>query len=424
MKAAAIKSIPFGGPRPGAKMWWTDTLSEQQRDLERLHLTLNSAPAERHEEITEAIVAKRRAFSKSMAEVKKLSWTRSCDNLHSTHEAFQVIAAMRGKRRKEASCAISTPRGFAVTPEERAQAHLKQFQSASTPSPEYKQRARQMVTTYRQRINRELGLDHAEMPLFKMADLQRALAGCKRGKAPGRDELPMELYLEGGVRLHTWFLILTNKALVTQEIPHDWRHHEWIAVRKPGKDPQLATSYRPITLMCTGAKLMEKLVLGRLEAAVPTVCPLQFGYRANHSVHTAVATLSNHIQHTLGTKSKQATRSRDRHHATAQYVHKGALLSLDVAGAFDKVNPYHLCSKLLDAGIQPRLVKLISSFLLDKRHSVRVGGFSTRLARIPLGLPQGSALAPWLYSFFTADALHALSQLKNTTVLAYADDLP
>eukprot|EP00971_Amphidinium_carterae_P253587 5034635-Amphidinium_carterae.1 len=168
---------------------------------------------------------------------------------------------------------------------------------------------------------------------------------------------------------------------------------------------------------------MEKLVLGRLEAAVPSLCPMQFGFRANHSVHTAVATLSNHIQHTMGTKTKQVSTSRDRHHATAAYVHKGALLSLDVAGAVDKVNPYLLCSKLLDAGIDPRLVKLISSFLLDKRHSVRVGGTSTRLARIPLGLPQGSALAPWLYSFFTAGALNALSNLKNTTALAYADDL-
>eukprot|EP00971_Amphidinium_carterae_P343537 6483320-Amphidinium_carterae.3 len=267
MQAAATKSIPYGGPRPGAKMWWTDALSEQQRDLERLHLALNSAPADQLDKLTADIVAERRAFGKNMAEAKKLSWTRSCDNLHSTHEAFQVIAAMRGKRRREAPCALSIPRGSAVTPEERALAHLQQFQSASTPSPVYKQRARQMVTTFRQRINRELGHDLEALPLFKMADLQRAMAGCKRGKTLGRDELPMELYLEGGARLHTWFLLLTNKALVTQDIPHDWRHHEWIAVRKPGKDPQLASSYRPITLMCTGAKLMEKLVLGRLEAA-------------------------------------------------------------------------------------------------------------------------------------------------------------
>eukprot|EP00971_Amphidinium_carterae_P291013 5779018-Amphidinium_carterae.3 len=98
MKAAATKSIPYGGPRPGAKMWWTDDLTEKKRELEQLHHTLNSAPAEQFEEVSARIVVKRRAFEKRMAEAKKASWTRSCDNLRSTQEAFQVIGAMRGKR--------------------------------------------------------------------------------------------------------------------------------------------------------------------------------------------------------------------------------------------------------------------------------------------------------------------------------------
>eukprot|EP00971_Amphidinium_carterae_P349775 6491213-Amphidinium_carterae.1 len=259
MTAAATKSIPYGGPRPGAKMWWTEDLTEKKRELEDLHRTLNTEPAEQFEEISAKIVTKRRAFEKRMAEAKKASWTRSCDNLRSTHEAFQVIGAMRGKRRREAACALETTHGMAVTPAERANAHLKQFQAASTPSPEYKQRARKLVTDFRQRINRELHTELAEIPLFKMLDLKRALSGCKRGKTPGRDEIPMEFYLEGGSRLHTWFLLLTNKVMATQDIPHAWRHHEWIAVRKPGKNPSLPSSYRPITLMCTGAKLMEKL---------------------------------------------------------------------------------------------------------------------------------------------------------------------
>eukprot|EP00971_Amphidinium_carterae_P291012 5779018-Amphidinium_carterae.2 len=104
---------------------------------------------------------------------------------------------------------------MAVTPAERANAHLKQFQAASTPSPEYKQCARQLVTAFRQRINRELYTELAEVPLCKMLDLKRALTGCKRGKTPGRDEIPMEFYLEGGARLHTWFLLLTNKVMAT-----------------------------------------------------------------------------------------------------------------------------------------------------------------------------------------------------------------
>ena len=70
-----------------------------------------------------------------------------------------------------------------------------------------------------------------------------------------------------------------------------------IATEKPGKDPRLAESYRPISLLNTCYKLLERLVLHRVSPEVEKLLsPEQAGFRRNRSTCEQVAALTTHVE--------------------------------------------------------------------------------------------------------------------------------
>ena len=70
-----------------------------------------------------------------------------------------------------------------------------------------------------------------------------------------------------------------------------------IAIEKPGKDPRLAESYRPISLLSTCCKLLECLVLHRVSPEVEKLLsPEQAAFRRNRSTCEQVAALTTHIK--------------------------------------------------------------------------------------------------------------------------------
>ena len=52
-----------------------------------------------------------------------------------------------------------------------------------------------------------------------------------------------------GPTAHTWLSKFFSRIMATHSIPKIWRKAKVIAVEKPGKDPSLAATYRPISLL-------------------------------------------------------------------------------------------------------------------------------------------------------------------------------
>ena len=84
--------------------------------------------------------------------------------------------------------------------------------------------------------------------------------------------------------------------MILSLIPKIWRKTKVIAIEKPGKDPRLAESYRPISLLTTCYKLLERLVLHRVSPEVEKLRPEQAGLRRNRSTCEQVAALTTHIE--------------------------------------------------------------------------------------------------------------------------------
>jgi hypothetical protein len=75
------------------------------------------------------------------------------------------------------------------------------------------------------------------------------------------------------------------------------------AIENPDKDPKLAASYRPISLLSVCYKLLERLVWNRISTTVED----QAGFRRSHSTCDQVAALTTYIENGFQQQLKTGT---------------------------------------------------------------------------------------------------------------------
>ncbi|GBO35958.1 hypothetical protein AVEN_205329-1 [Araneus ventricosus] len=126
-----------------------------------------------------------------------------------------------------------------------------------------------------------------------------------------------------------------------------------ILFHKTGKDEQNTKSYRPISLLPTLGKLLEKLLLQRFNYQLKTKKiqhPLQYGFREGKSADDALL----HVTSLL-----EQARRQEKH---------AVLISLDISGAFDSLQ----YSSIRDRFASPSLFSNISETLLDTLRNRKV----------------------------------------------------
>ncbi len=77
-----------------------------------------------------------------------------------------------------------------------------------------------------------------------------------------------------------------------------------------------------------------------------------------------------------------------------------------------------LVHKLLQSGIDTRVVAWIDELLRDRKQKVRVGQQFSNLAKVTSGIPQGSVIGPLLFLAFVND----LPDNLISKVRLFADD--
>jgi len=128
-----------------------------------------------------------------------------------------------------------------------------------------------------------------------------------------------------------------------------------IAIEKPGKDPRLAESYRPISLLSTCYKLLERLILHHVSPEVENLLsPKQSGFRRNRSTCEQVASLTTHIENMF-----------------QQQLKTGAVF-LDLTAAYDTVWHTGLLYKL-SKNMPHWFAQLIELFFHDRPFRVYIG---------------------------------------------------
>lgn len=240
--------------------------------------------------------------------------------------------------------------------------------------------------------------------LFSDIELRRGLHRLSPRTSPGADLLHNAFLLHLPPVHHRPLLALLNQSFLSGELPAEWRSALVVPIPKPGKDPTLAASYRPISLLSCVGKLMERLVCDRLSWYLETrgaFLPQQFGFRRCLSTIDALTSLEHDIQLALRTRRVLV------------------VLYLDLSAAFDRAAHAGVLYKLAAAGVRGRILRWIRAYLTDRSFRVSVAGVTSQVHLAPSGVPQGSILSPLLFNVLLSD----LPARPDVVTTVYADDI-
>jgi len=117
-------------------------------------------------------------------------------------------------------------------------------------------------------------------------------------KAPGYDLINGKIIKELSLKGLQAITQIYNAILRLEYFPSHRKIGQIIMIAKPGKNPNDITSYRPISLLPTLSKILEKLILKRLLPIIED-CKIipshQFGFRRKYGtieqVHRLVHTI-------------------------------------------------------------------------------------------------------------------------------------
>ena len=242
--------------------------------------------------------------------------------------------------------------------------------------------------------------DKSLPPDFSTAELDNALRTVSTGTAPGYDNIHPEFLVHLGPRARSWLCRFFSRIPKEDILPKVWRKAKVIAIEKPGKDPQVAANYRPISLLSVCYKLLERLVLQRISPLTESILsPDQAGFRCGRSTCDQVAALTTYIENGF-----------------QQQLKTGAVF-LDLTAAYDTVWHTGLLAKLTQ-NMPYWFCRLVELLLRGRRFRVHMGNDVSAWRNQVNGLPQGSVLAPTLFNLYTTDLPVTISRR-----FIYADDI-
>ena len=239
---------------------------------------------------------------------------------------------------------------------------------------------------------------------FNLQELSVALRGVKKNSSPGEDRIVYDFLRHlPSVSLYA-VLRLYNAVWEAGALPNVWRHAIVIPILKAGKDPSVASSYRPISLTSVMCKLMERMAVNRLQWYLERhglLSKVQSGFRRGRSTMDQVVRLQDAIVRHVGTH--------------------GSVLAvfLDMEKAFDMVWRTGLMIKFKRLGINGRMFEWLYSFLNDRTFQVRVGTALSRTHNLENGTAQGTILSPLAFIVMIDDLPDVMTDVEPSL---FADD--
>jgi exonuclease III len=230
-----------------------------------------------------------------------------------------------------------------------------------------------------------LNSESPSSPPFNDEELDKVIARLKKGKSPGLDDYPPEVFIYAGPGTRKSLLQLLNQIKETRSTPDQWDLMKIVTIFKKKCSKKILKYYRGIFLATVVSKIFEGLIKGRIEPDLRQVNILQAGARSNRGPGDQLFLACGCIDHYVATKQPL-------------YI-----TTYDYEQAFDSLWVEKCILALKNIGVSKEMLQLIYS--LNKKAEVTVKtpyGLTEAFTTDPI-VKQGTVLGSILCSGSTGE---------------------
>lgn len=404
-----------GQPRNGRPpvYWWTETIATLRRACLRARRSMQRARSDVvREERRVSLAAARLALKKEIKASKRASFDGLCQQANATPwgDAYRVV--------------MVKTKGV-MAPPEQSPAMLQRIIEGLFPRHEPRPwppasellRGRRFsipansspASSYNVQVGDD-GVEVGDEAMVTNEELFVIAKSLKVNKAPGPDGIPNQAIKAAILEAPELFRSAMQACLDGGVFPDRWKRQKLVLLPKPGKPPGDPSAYRPICLLDTAGKVLERVILNRLSNYTEGVHGLssnQFGFRRGKSTVDAIQAVT-----------KIAGIALERKKRGLRYC---AVITLDVRNAFNSVSWDSIANALLDLQVPVYLYRILESYF-QNRVLIYDTNEGQKCAQITAGVPQGSILGPVLWNA-TYDGVFRLQFPPGVRIVGFADDI-
>jgi ribonuclease HI len=242
---------------------------------------------------------------------------------------------------------------------------------------------------------------------FTAEEIQNIIASLGEKKAPGDDAITAEIYKHTYEMLPNYITALYNGCLRLGVFPTRWKRAKVIPIVKPGRENcEEVSKYRPISLINVGGKVLEKLMINRINYHANShefLNTNQYGFTPQRGTTEAAMEVKEYVLEAL---------------AAGEII---AIIGLDVKGAFDAAFWPGILNELRTSGCPRNLYNLTNDYFNNRTATLSSNSIRVE-KRVTRGCPQGSCSGPGYWNL-QYNTLLNIEFRGRTKIVAFADDL-
>jgi len=234
-------------------------------------------------------------------------------------------------------------------------------------------------------------------------EILNIISDLKASSAKGYDQIPISLIKFCKQEFAPILSYLINDSFTAGIFPDGAKIAKVVPIYKNG-DKKLLNNYRPISILSSFSKIIEKAMFNRLISFLERhsiLHPNQFGFRKKLSTNSAILQLVDKLNKAL-----------DENKVTIGVF-------LDLSKAFDTIDHHILVTKLENYGVRGTVNHWFKSYLQNRSQYTILENTHSNSRQISCGVPQGSILGPLLFLIY----INELNMITDSVeTIMFADD--